>query len=57
MWEGHVVSLHVASPGRRAPGVLPEVRAIPGRGLEGDRYFLDQGHYSGRPSPGGRESR
>ena len=42
-------------PGRRPPGVLPEVRAIPGRGLEGDRYFLDQGHYSGRPSPGGRE--
>ena len=35
--------------------VLPEVRAIPGRGLEGDRYFLGQGHYSDRPSPGGRE--
>ena len=32
-----------------------EIRAVPGRGLEGDRYFVGTGHYSGRPSPGGRE--
>jgi MOSC domain-containing protein YiiM len=55
MWEGHVVSLHVALRAGAPLEVLPEVRAIPGRGLEGDRYFLGQGHYSGRPSPGGRE--
>jgi MOSC domain-containing protein YiiM len=55
MWEGHVVSLHL---GRRAGApleVVPEVRAVPGRGLEGDRYFLGQGYYSDRSSPGGRE--
>jgi MOSC domain-containing protein YiiM len=55
MWEGHVVSLHL---GRRAGApleVVPEVRAVPGRGLEGDRYFLGQGYYSDRASPGGRE--
>jgi len=27
------------------------VRAIPGRGLEGDRYFLGSGFYSGKPGP------
>ena len=34
---------------------LGEVRAMPGRGLEGDRYFLGRGFYSGRASHGGRE--
>ena len=32
-----------------------EVRAVPGRGLEGDRYFRGRGFYSGRASHGGRE--
>jgi len=31
------------------------VRAVPGRGLEGDRYFLEAGFYSKTPSVGGRE--
>src|SRR5207249_7406613 len=30
-------------------------RAWPGRGLEGDRYATGRGHYSPRPSQGGRE--
>ena len=34
---------------------VPEVRALPGRGLEGDRYFTGTGFYSSRPSHGGRE--
>lgn len=54
-WQGRVVSIHLA-PVAGAPMVtVPEVRAVPGRGLEGDRYFLGRGHYSGRPSWGGRE--
>ena len=32
-----------------------EVRAVPGRGLEGDRYFGGRGSYSGKASHGGRE--
>lgn len=54
-WQGSVVSLHVA-PEAGAPMVgVPEVRAVPGRGLEGDRYFIGRGHYSDQPSYGGRE--
>ncbi len=55
MWQGSVVSIHIA-PAASAPMVtLAEVRAVPGRGLEGDRYFLGTGRYSPRPSAGGRE--
>ena len=34
---------------------VPEARAVAGRGLEGDRYALGTGHYSDKPSEGGRE--
>lgn len=55
MWQGHVVSLHIASEASAKMEVVTEVRAVPGRGLEGDRYFKGTGHYSSRPSHGGRE--
>jgi MOSC domain-containing protein YiiM len=55
VWQGQVVSLHVAPEAGAPLQVVPEVRAVPGRGLEGDRYFLGRGHYSDRPSWGGRE--
>jgi MOSC domain-containing protein YiiM len=46
MWEGVVVSIHLA-PVARAPVVaVEEVRAVPGKGLEGDRYFAQTGTYS-----------
>jgi hypothetical protein len=32
-----------------------EARAIPGRGLDGDRYYAGRGFYSKKPSYGGRE--
>jgi MOSC domain-containing protein YiiM len=55
MWEGTVVSIHVA-PGASAPmQSITEVRALPGRGLDGDRYFAGTGLYSKTPSHGGRE--
>jgi MOSC domain-containing protein YiiM len=55
MWQGSVVSIHVA-PEASAPMVtVPEARAVPGQGLEGDRYFTGRGHYSATPSFGGRE--
>jgi MOSC domain-containing protein YiiM len=34
---------------------VESVRAVPGRGLAGDRYFLGTGVYSPKPSHGGRE--
>src|SRR5919202_4141262 len=52
MWEGVVVSIHLA-PAAGAPLVAVEkARAVPGRGLEGDRYFAQAGTYSKRPGTG-----
>lgn len=55
MWQGRVVSIHLANKAGAPLDVVPEARAVPGRGLEGDRYFLGQGYYSARPGSGGRE--
>jgi MOSC domain-containing protein YiiM len=55
MWQGHVVSLHVAPEASAPMQSVTEVRALPGRGLEGDRYFEGRGFYSPKPSAGGRE--
>jgi MOSC domain-containing protein YiiM len=47
---GTVVSIHTtADAGATMPSV-DAVRAVPGRGLEGDRYFDRQGTFS--PNPG-----
>ena len=55
MWEGRLVSIHIAREASAPMETVPEVRALPGRGLEGDRYLFGRGHYSPRPSFGGRE--
>ncbi|MGI0149331.1 MAG: MOSC domain-containing protein [Thermoplasmata archaeon] len=50
-WTGEVRSIHIADT-REAPMRSVEwVRAIPGKGLEGDRYFNASGTYSDRPGP------
>ena len=55
MWEGPVVSLHIAQEASAPMTCITEVRAFPGRGLEGDRYFTGTGFYSKTSSYGGRE--
>ena len=51
MWQGAVVSIHIV-PAARGPMVsVTEVRAVPGKGLEGDRYFTGGGTYSDPPGP------
>jgi len=50
-WAGEVVSLHIASAREAPTKPVPSVRAVPGRGLEGDRYFTASGTYSDRPGP------
>jgi len=55
MWEGTVVSIHVAAEASASMQSITEVRAFPGRGLEGDRYFAGTGFYSKKSSYGGRE--
>jgi len=52
--HGSLVAIQI---GREAEGRLEsvaEVRAIPGRGLEGDRYFRGEGSFSKNPG-GGRQ--
>ncbi|MBI4011650.1 MAG: MOSC domain-containing protein [Candidatus Rokubacteria bacterium] len=55
MWDGRVVSVHIARDASAPMETVAEARAVPGRGLEGDRYFAGRGHYSAKPSVGGRE--
>ena len=52
MWEGVVVSIHLASAAGAPMLAVEEARAVPGRGLEGDRYFERSGTYSRRPGTG-----
>ena len=55
MWEGSVISIHLAAEASAPMQSITEVRAFPGRGLEGDRYFTGTGYYSKKSSYGGRE--
>lgn len=55
MWQGSVVGIHIAPAAAQPMQAVMEVRAVPGRGLEGDRYFLGTGVYSTKDSYGGRE--
>ena len=45
---GRVVSIHVAAAAASPMKTVEEVRALPGRGLEGDRYFHRTGTYSAK---------
>jgi len=52
MTQPTVVSIHVA-PGAGQPlSEVKETRAVPGKGLQGDRYFDKRGSYSDRPGTG-----
>jgi MOSC domain-containing protein YiiM len=55
MWDGRVVSIHLATEASAPMQTVTEARAVPGRGLEGDRYFSGTGFYSKKASAGGRE--
>lgn len=50
-WNGHVVSIHIADRAEAPMRSVDHVRAVPGKGLEGDRYFRASGTYSDRPGP------
>jgi len=50
MFKGTVVSIHIASTAEAAMQSVEEVRAISGKGLEGDRYFNQTGTFS-KPQP------
>ena len=50
MWNGKVESIHIASTATGPVQARDQVIAIPGVGLEGDRYALKQGTFY-KPEP------
>ena len=52
MWKGSVLALYITSAQGQPMVSLSQAHAVPGRGLEGDRYFLGTGHFSAHHSPG-----
>jgi len=50
MFEGTVISINIAPEAEAPMQSINEVRAVPGRGLEGDRYFDQKGTFS-KPQP------
>lgn len=50
-WTGTLRAIYTAPKAKAPMGSLDAVRAVPGRGLEGDRYFLGEGAFSRWPGP------
>jgi len=50
MFEGTLISINIASAAEAPMQSVDEVRAVPGKGLEGDRYLLRQGTFY-KPQP------
>ena len=46
MQAGTVEAIFLAAAARAEPSAVLDARAVPGRGLEGDRYFLGTGTYT-----------
>jgi len=52
MSTGRVDSIHIADTAAAPMRAVASVRAVPGQGLEGDRYYNEDGTYSSfRPNP------
>jgi MOSC domain-containing protein YiiM len=49
---GRIVAIYTAAGAGYPMQLRHEVRAVPGRGLEGDRYFTDSGRFSEQRLPG-----
>ena len=49
---GSIVTINIAEEAAGPMRSLPEVRAVPGKGLEGDRYFRHAGTWSDLPGSG-----
>ncbi len=45
MWNGTVESIHIASTAEGPPQSVPQAMAVPGSGLDGDRYALKLGTF------------
>lgn len=47
-----ILSLHIAAAAGAAMQSVVHALAVPGRGLDGDRYFHERGTWSGHPGTG-----
>ena len=52
MFQGEVVSIHIAPDKGEQVVEVGEVQAVAGRGLEGDRYFHKSGTFARKWDPG-----
>jgi MOSC domain-containing protein YiiM len=52
MSNGVVVSIHVAATASGPMASIRNIRAVAGKGLDGDRYFAGAGTYSDQPGSG-----
>lgn len=50
MFEGTIIAINIAPAAEAPMQSVNEVRAVPGHGLEGDRYFDHKGTFS-KPQP------
>ena len=50
MWNGTVESIHIASAAEGPPQSVAQATAVPGAGLDGDRYALKLGTFY-KPAP------
>ena len=51
MVQGSVISIHIASAAKAPTTSVSEIRVVPGKGLEGDRYFNLTGTFCDEPGP------
>jgi len=52
MWKGKIVSILISSAKGQSMQPVSQAHAVPGKGLEGDRYFNQMGTYSEKPGDG-----
>ncbi len=53
--SGSVEAVHIAACAEEPPAPVDAVNAVAGKGLEGDRYFDDDGTFSDDPRSNGRD--
>ena len=51
MWKGRVAAIYIAEARGMPMQSVEEVRAVEGKGLEGDRYFVKNGPFSKKYRP------
>lgn len=52
MQSGHVEAIFIADAPEEAPRVIERARAVAGRGLDGDRYYNEEGTFFKERKPG-----